>query len=128
MSQKILFLGLRPRKTIFLTPISYRRFSLQPNTVLLYYCLQFVCSYPEKTKNEIFYNIRMYYAPFSMPKIKGVSLYRCFKKKKLSKLVNLKMIYQHFKFRAVNGMFYCPKLVPGSKNTFSARNFTFSAR
>ena len=30
VSQKILYLGLRPQKTIFRTPILYRRFSLQP--------------------------------------------------------------------------------------------------
>ena len=29
-------------------------------------------------------------------------------------------------FRAVNRLIYCPELVPGSKNMFIARNFTFS--
>ena len=29
-------------------------------------------------------------------------------------------------FREVNRMFYCPELVPGSKTTVSARNYTFS--
>ena len=29
------------------------------------------------------------------------------------------MVYQDLKFRAVNGTFYCPELVPGSKNTFT---------
>ena len=29
-------------------------------------------------------------------------------------------------FRAVNRMIYFPELVPGSKSTFTSRNFTFS--
>ena len=30
------------------------------------------------------------------------------------------------KFREVNGIFYFPELVPGSKSTFTTWNFTFS--
>ena len=29
-------------------------------------------------------------------------------------------------FREVNGIFYFPELVPGSKATFTSRNFTFT--
>ena len=65
---------------------------------ICYYFHQFLCFYPAKTKSEIFY-IRMYYAPLSMPNLEGGSLYRWVSNKLLSKLVNLKMIYQHFKFR-----------------------------
>ena len=61
-----------------------------------------------------------------MPEIEGGSTSRYVSKKLLSKLVNLKMINHNFKFREVNGIFYFPELVPGSKSRFTSRNFTFS--